>query len=316
MKAIVYHEYGTPEVLTLQDVEQPTAGRGEILVKVQASSVNWHDWHFLTGTPPMARVMAGILKPKHKLLGIDFSGYVEAVGENTTKFHRGDEVFGTTNIGCFAEYVSVDEGNVQFKPENLTFSEAAAAGAAAFTALQGLRDQGHIESNLKVLINGASGGVGTFAIQIAKAFGAEVVGVCSRNNCDMVREIGADLVIDYLQEDFTQQDRSFNLVFDVAANRSFSDCEKILKNGGIYVTTEFSPRLVIKGKWISIASKKKLSPLLAQPPTSKDQAIIRKLLEAGKIRSVIDRSFPLNGVPDALWYLSQGHARGKIVITA
>jgi NADPH:quinone reductase-like Zn-dependent oxidoreductase len=315
MRAIVYHDYGTPEVLALQEVERPTAGRDEVLIKVQASSVNWHDWHFLTGTPALARIMAGFIKPKHRILGIDFSGYVEAVGENINNFYRGEEVFGTTSNGCFAEYVIANAGEVQHKPTNLTFAEAAAAGAAAFTALQGLRDHGQIEAGEKVLINGASGGVGTFAVQIAKAFGAEVVAVCSRNNCDLVREIGADLVIDYLHEDFTQQDLSFNLVFDIVANRTYAACEKILADGGIYVTTEFSPALVIKGQWVSLVNEKKLIPLLAKPPDEEDQAKLCELLKAGKIRSVIDRTYPLSDIPDALRYLSQGHARGKIVIT-
>jgi len=245
MKAMVYYNYGSPDVLELQEIEKPIIKDNEVLVKVHAASVNWLDWHFLTGTPFLARIMAGLLKPKNKVLGIDLAGRIEAVGANVTQFQPGDEVFGSSTHGCFAEYVCVSEEGVVTKPANLTFEEAAAVPGAASPALQALRDCGQIQPRQKVLINGASGGVGTFAVQIAKSFGAEVTGVCSTRNLDMVRSIGADQVIDYTQEDFTKNEERYDLVFDAVAKRSFADCKRALKPQGIYITTEFSPLLAL-----------------------------------------------------------------------
>ena len=315
MKAMVYQEYGSPDNLELQEVEMPAVMDDGVLVKAHAASVNWHDWHFLTGTPFMARIMAGgLLEPKNKVLGSDVAGRVEAVGINVKQFRPGDEVFGSARHGCFAEYVCVSEEEVVTKPASITFEEAAAAGAAAFAALQGLRDAGQIRPGQKVLINGASGGVGTFAVQIAKSFRANVTGVCSARNLDIVRSIGADQVIDYAQEDFTQKEQRYDLIFDVVAVRSFSDCRRVLGPGGIYVTTEFSPVLALGGLWASMTGDKKMVPLLAKPPTNEDLVFMKELLEAGEVTPVIDRRYPLGEVPEALRYLEAGHARGKIVI--
>jgi NADPH:quinone reductase-like Zn-dependent oxidoreductase len=315
MKAIVYEKYGPPEVLQLKEIEKPIPKEDEVRIKVHAASVNWLDWHFLTGTPFLARIMAGLLRPKNNVLGIDLAGRVEAVGAKVTQIQTGDEVFGSTTDGCFAEYVNVGEEEVVLKPANRSFEEAATAGAAASTALQGLRDIGKVEPEQKVLINGASGGVGTFAVQIAKSFGAEVTGVCSTRNLDLVHAIGADYVVDYTEEDFTQNGEHYDLIFDVVAKRSFSDCKFALKPHGIYVTTEFSPLLAFTGLWHSMVGSKKMIPLSPKKPGKTELVYIKELLVAGKITPVIDRCYPLHEVPEALRYLGGGHVRGKIVIT-
>jgi NADPH:quinone reductase-like Zn-dependent oxidoreductase len=316
MKAVVYHDYGAPDNLELQEIEMPAVKDDEVLVEVHAASVNWHDVHFLTGTPFMARIMAGgLLKPKNRVLGSDVAGRVEAVGANVRQFRPGDEVFGSTRHGCFAEYVCVSEEEVVSKPANLTFEEAAAVGAAASTALQGLRDAGQIKRGQQVLLNGASGGLGTFAVQIAKSFGAIVTGVCSMRNLDMVRSIGADQVIDYTQEDFTQNEQRYDLIFDVVAKLSFSDCKRVLSPQGIYVTTEFSPALALARLRASMTGDKKLVALLAKPPSKRDLVLLKQLLEGGQVIPVIDRRYPLSEVREALRYLSKSHARGKVVIT-
>ena len=315
MKAMVYHDYGSPDNLELCEIEMPETKDDEVLVKVHAASVNWHDWHFLTGTPFLARIMAGLLKPKYKVLGIDLAGQVEAVGASVTQFQPGDELFGSRSHGCFAEYVCVSEADAAMKPANLTFEEGAAVPGAAVTALHALRDQGQIQSGLKVLINGASGGVGTYAVQIAKSIGVEVTGVCGTMNLDMVRAIGADQVIDYTQEDFTQNGQRYDLIFDVVANRSFLDCKGALKPQGIYITTEFSPVLALCGLWISLTGSQKMVALPPKPPTKTDQVFLKKLLESAEVSPIIDRSYSLSELPDALRYLEKGHARGKVIIT-
>ena len=316
MRAMVYHQYGTPDNLQLQEIPVPAVRDDQVLVSVHAASVNAIDWHFLAGTPFMARIMAGgLFKPKNGVLGTDLAGRVEATGANVKQFQPGDPVFGSTKHGCFAEYVCVSEEEVVTKPASITFEEAAAAGAAAFTALQGLRDKGQIKRGQKVLINGASGDVGTFAVQIARSFGAEVTGVCSTTNLDMVRSMGADHVMDYTQEDFTQKGQRYDLIFDVAAKRSFGDCRRALSPEGIYVTTEFSPVLALVGLWRSITGKQKMVPLLATPPNKKDLLFLQELLAAGQVTPVIDRRYPLAELPDALRYLQKGQARGKLVIT-
>jgi NADPH:quinone reductase-like Zn-dependent oxidoreductase len=314
MKAMVYHEYGLQEVLQMQEIETPTVGEDEVLVKVYSASVNWLDWHFLTGTPFLARVMGGLLKPKNNVLGIDLAGKVEIVGASVKQFRPGDEVFGSTSDGCFAEYVCVHEDEILPKPTNITFEEAAAAGAAAFVALQGLCDAGGIETGNKVLIIGASGGVGSFAIQIAKSFGADVTGVCSTGNKDMVLSMGADHVIDYTQDDFTQNGGLYDLIFDTVAKHTFSDCKHVLCVDGIYVTTEFTPGLAIRGMWNSKTSSKKMIPLSPKKPDKNDQVFIRKLLEDGNVNPVIDCCFTLSELPEALRHLEKGHARGKVII--
>jgi NADPH:quinone reductase-like Zn-dependent oxidoreductase len=319
MKAMVYTEYGPPDVLELKDIEKPVPNKDEVLIKVQAASVTPLDWHFLTGTPYIARLMAGLLKPKYPVLGIDVAGQVEAVGTNFKQFQPGDEVFGLSfNSGAFAEYLCLSEAQMQmvYKPPSVSFEEAAAVPFAGYTALICLRDLGQIQAGQKVLINGASGGVGTLAVQMAKSYGAEVTGVCSTRNLEMVRSIGADQVIDYTQEDFAQNEGRYNLIFDAVRKRSFSDCSRALSRHGIYVTTAFSPSLMLQKQWVSMTGDRRLVLL---PPTMKpDQEVLldlSELLETGKVTPVIDRCYPLSGVPEALRYLGKGHARGKVVIT-
>jgi len=315
MNAMVYHKYGLPDQLSLGEIEKPPVKDDEVLVKVYAASLNWLDLHFLTGRPFLARFMAGLFKPKNIVLGIDLAGVVEAIGVNVTQFQPGDEVFGSTSHGCFAEYVCVSETEIVNKPSNLTFEEAAAVPGAAITALHALRDHGGVQPGQRVLINGASGGVGTFAVQIAKSLGAEVTGVCSTRNLDMVLAIGADHVIDYIQQDFTQSEESYDLIFDAVAKRSFSECESALKPQGIYITTEFSPVLALAGRFKSVINSKKMVPLPPKPPNKLDLIFLRELLEIGKVNPVIDRYYSLSDLPDALRYLGEGHTRGKIVIT-
>ena len=318
MKAIVYENYGSPGVLEFKEIAQPTVKDDEILIKVHAASVTPLDWHMLTGTPYIARLMAGLLKPKRKVLGTDVAGVVEGVGSNITKFQPGDEVFGLSFYnGSFAEYLSVPASQLQLvpKPSNVSFEDAAATPYSGFTALLCLRDLGKIQPGQKVLINGASGGTGTFAVQIAKSFGAEVIGVCSTRNLERVRSIGADEVIDYTQEDFSKNTAAYDLIFDVVRMRTFSECKDALKPQGIYVTTEFSPTLVIQSLWASKTGDKKLVPLPMKRPTQQDFLDLSELLETGKITPVIDKRYKLSEVPDALRYIGKGHARGKIIIT-
>lgn len=315
MKAMIYYEYGSPDRLELDEMKKPVIKDEEVLVEVHASSINWLDWHFLTGTPYLARIMAGLFKPKNKVLGIDFAGRVEEVGSTVTQFNIGDEVFGSTTHGCFAEYVSVSEEEVVSKPTHISFEEAAAVPGAAIPALQALRDHGQVQPGQKVLINGASGGLGTFAVQIANSMGADVTGVCSTSNLDMVRSIGADHVIDYTQQDFTNSGEQYDLIFDTVAKRSFSDCKRALSTQGIYITSKFSPFLALKGQWISRTGNRKMVPLPPKPPSNRDLVYLKERLEQGKVQPIIDRRYSLSEVPEALRYLEKGHTRGKIVIT-
>ena len=322
MKAIVYTEYGPSEVLQFKEVEKPTPKDDQVLVKVHAASVNYPDWSLLRGKPFLIRLITGgFLRPKHEILGADVAGQVEAVGGNVKQFQPGDEVFGDISecgFGGFAEYVSVPENTLALKPANTTFEEAAAAPMAAVVALQGLRDVGRIQPGQKVLINGASGGIGTFAVQIAKSFGAEVTGVCSARSLDLVRSIGADEVIDYTQEDFTRSGQHYDLILAAAGYRSIFDYKRALSSKGIYVVTGgsmaqiFEPMLL--GPWVSITGGKKMGNLSAKP-SQKDLVFVKELFEAGKVVSVIDRSYRLNEVAEALRYYGEGHSRGKVVIT-
>jgi len=239
---------------------------------------------------------------------------VEAVGANVERFKPGDDFFGSTTHGCFAEYACVGEDQLQLRPAKMTFEQLAAVPAAAVTALHGLRDHGKLQSGQRVLINGASGGVGTFAVQLAKAFGTQVTGVCSTRNLDMVRSIGADHVIDYTQQDFTRAEQRYDLIFGFVAKRSFSECKLALSDTGTYVTTEFSPAIALYGQWISMTGSKKMVPLTPRLPSKNDLAFLKKQLDEGKLMPVIDRCYSLNEVPAALNYLADGHARGKIVI--
>jgi NADPH:quinone reductase-like Zn-dependent oxidoreductase len=316
MKAMMYYAYGSPDVLELREIEKPVVKEDDVLVRVHAASLNWRDWHFLTGAPFLARIMAGLLKPRNQVLGIDLAGRVEAVGRNIERFQPDDEVFGGSGRGgTFAEYVCVREDEVQLKPSNTTYEEGAAVGAAAAVALQGIRDMGKVKPGQQLLVNGASGGVGAFAVQIGKSFGAEVTGVCSTRNLDLVRSIGADRVIDYTQEDFTRSGKCYDLVFDATAKLTFSGCTHVLSPNGIYVTTAFSPLLALRGLWISKTGSKRMVPFLAKPPSPADQSFVKDLLEAGRVKPVIDRTYALVDLPEAVRYLGTGHARGKVVIT-
>jgi len=317
MKAIVYEEYGSPDVLELREIEKPTPKDDEVLIKVHAASVNAMDYRFLTGTPYLARIMAGLFKPRHKILGLDVAGRVEAVGTNFKQFQPGDEVFALSmNLGAFAEYLCVRESQIlmELKPAGMSFEEAAAVPFSALSAQTCLRDLGQIQAEQKILINGASGAVGTFAVQIAKSYGTEVTGVCSTRNLDMVRSIGADQVIDYTQDDFAQSEELYDLIFDAVRKRSFSDCKRALNPEGIYVITEFSPTLALQQQWISMTGSQKMVPMVPKKLVKRDLQDLKELLEAGKIKPVIDRSYPLSEVPEALRYYGKGHARGKIVI--
>ncbi len=321
MKAIVYEKYGPPDVLQLKEVEKPVPKGNEVLVRVHASSVNAYDWHSLRADPFFIRLMSGLLKPKNKILGVDVAGKVEAVGKNVTQFKPDDEVFGDlagSGGGAFAEYVCARENALAAKPAGMTFEEAAAVPLAAVTALQGLRDKGKIQPGQKVLIHGASGGVGTFAVQIAKSFGAEVTAVCSTRNLDTARSIGADQVIDYTKEDFTKTGQRYDLILAANGNRSVFDYRRALNPKGIFVLAGGSMsqfyRFVLLRPWISMAGSKKLVNYVAQP-NQKDLVFMTELLEAGKVKPVIDRRYPLSEVAEAIRYLEEGHAQGKVVIT-
>ncbi len=314
MKAIVCTEYGSPDVLNLEEVRDPTPEEDEVLVKVHAASVNAADWHILRADPFLVRLAMGLLKPKHEILGADIAGRVEAVGANATRFQPGDEVFGDLSgcgFGGFAEYVCASEDALALKPANMSFEEAAAA-------LQGLRGKGQVQPGQKVLVNGASGGVGTFAVQIAKSFGAEVTGVCSTDKLDMARSIGADHVIDYTQQDFTKNGQRYDLILAANGYHSISGYKRALSPNGIYVmlggSTAQMYQAMLLGPLVSMAGSKKMGNLLAKPNQT-DLVFLKDLLEAGKVKPVIDRSYPLSEVPEAIRYLEEGHARGKVVIT-
>ncbi len=319
MKAIVYHNYGSPDVLKLEDIQKPEPKDNEVLVKVHAASANPLDWHLMRAEPFLARLENGLLKPKNTKLGADVAGRVEAVGSNITQFQVGDEVFGSCS-GAFAEYVCASEALVVLKPAHTSFEAAAAVPVAALTALQGLRDKGQLKPGQKVLINGASGGVGTFAVQIAKSFGTEVTGVCSTLNLEMVRSIGADHVIDYTQEDFTQNGQHYDLIFDAVGNRSVSDYRRALSPTGIGSVAGFTTmsrllQVIVLGAWVSKTGSQQIGLMNTAKANKQDLTFIKELLESGKVVPVIDRAYPLSEVPDAIRYLEKGHARGKVVIT-
>jgi NADPH:quinone reductase-like Zn-dependent oxidoreductase len=320
MRAMVYDRYGSPDVLELREVDKPELTDDGVLVRVQAASVNPVDWHMLTGAPYLVRMEAGLRKPKREGLGVDFAGTVEAVGGSVTEFQPGDEVFGARN-GAFAEYVCVRKA-VAHKPANVTFEQAAAVPVAAISALQGLRDKGRIQAGQSVLINGASGGVGTFGIQIAKSFGAEVTAVCSTRNVEIARSIGADHVVDYTQEDFTRSKRRYDLMLDIAGNRSWSDCRRVLGEQAILVvvggpkTNRWIGPLgqVLRLRLASLAGSRKVAAPFLAKTNKEDMAVLQNLLADGKVTPVIDRRYELSEVPEALSYLGEGHAQGKIVI--
>ncbi|MDP6667212.1 MAG: NAD(P)-dependent alcohol dehydrogenase [Dehalococcoidia bacterium] len=322
MKVFVNRKYGSPDVLQLEEVEKPTPADNEILVKVRAISVNPWDWHSMRGKPAFARLALGLRGPKIHVLGADVAGQVEVVGEDVKRFQPGDEVFGDLadfGGGSFAEYVCNSEEAFVVKPTGTTFEEAAAVPLAALTALQGLRDKGQIQSGQKVLVNGASGGVGSFAVQIAKSFDTEVTGVCSTGNIEMVHSIGADRVIDYTQDDFTRNGLHYDLVFDAVGNHSVSAIKRALNPGGICAVIGFSSvgrmmQTVLLGPFMLLGSRKKMGLMVAKMK-QEDLVSIKELVEAGKVIPVIDRRYSFDEIPEAVRYLEEGHARGKVVVT-
>jgi NADPH:quinone reductase-like Zn-dependent oxidoreductase len=326
MRAIVYYNYGSPDVLRCEEIPKPIAGDGQVLIGVRAASVNPLDWKVMGGGPYLVRVLLGLGKAKIKRPGVDVAGQVEAVGKNVTQFKPGDEVFGTC-AGAFAEYATSEskfgmKSVLVMKPDKVTFEQAASAPVAALTALQGLRDKGQIRPGQKVLINGAAGGVGTFAVQIAKSFGAEVTGVCSTRNVEMVRAIGADRVVDYTQEDFTKSGQRYDIFVDCVGNHSLSACRRVLDRKGIYVMVGAPNNASLIGLVArlmgalvsSLFGSQKMVTFLARS-NREDLTLIGELIATGKVTPVIDRRYRLSEVPEAFRYLEEGHARGKVVIT-
>jgi NADPH:quinone reductase-like Zn-dependent oxidoreductase len=321
MKAVVYDRYGSPEVLGLGSVEKPVPADDEVLVRVRAISVNPVDWHMMTGLPLIARLDAGVRKPKTGRLGGDFAGTVEAIGKNVTQFQPGDEVFGVRH-GAIAEFVCVgEERAVVPKPANLTFEQAAAVPVAALTALQGLRDKGGLRPGHRVLVNGASGGVGTFGVQIAKALGAEVTGVCRTGNIDLVQSIGADHVVDYTTEDFTRGDRRYDVLLDIAGTRTWTEYRRVLTEHGTHVRVGgpktnrvIGPLGLVLRNWLSAVGRTQSFAFFIAKPNKADLLVLSDLLESGKVTPVIDRRYELPQIADAFEYLGAGHARAKVIV--
>lgn len=324
MKAVVRRCYGPPEVLRIEDVEKPVPADDQVLVKVRAASVNPADWHFVRAKPYVIRIGSGIGKPKNSRVGIDFAGVVEAVGKDVTRFKPGDEVFGG-KFGALAEYVTVTEqGSMVVKPANLTFEQAGAVHVAALTALQALRDRGQVKPGQKVLINGASGGVGTFAVQIAKWLGAEVHGVCSSRNAEMVRSLGADRIFDYKREDFTESGQLYDVVLDNVGNRALLDVRRVLKPQGKYILIggggpDEGPWVgvfvgAIKAWVVSLFVDQEMGMFISDSSTA-DLEILSGLMQSGKVTPIIDRTYPMTEVVEAMRYLEEGHARAKVVVT-
>ncbi len=315
MKAFIWERYGPPETLRMAEVEKPAPDADEVLVKVLATSVNAADWHSMRGKPLFSRATLGLLRPKHRILGVDVAGQVEAVGTGVTQFKPGDEVYANLldhGYGGFAEYVSVPVHVMSLKPANLSFEEAAAVPMAAVTALQGLRRHGEIQPGQKVLVNGASGGVGTFAVQIAKSYGPEVTGVTSTRNMDLVRSLGADHVVDYTTTDFVRSGRRYDLIFDTVGNRSVPDLRRALAGGGKAAVTGYTSLAEAIG--VPLRGGKDIVRVSVHVVATKDLELLSELIEAGKVSPVIDRRYPFGEIPAAIAYLEQGHARGKVVV--
>ena len=322
MKAITYHRYGPPDVLELEEVEAPVVGDGDVLVRVRTAAANPRDWHLMRGLPYVVRPQFGLRRPRKSGLGGDVAGWVEAVGRDVTRFRPGDEVFADIETGGFAEYARVPEDVLALKPANLTFEQAAAVPLAALTALQGLRDHGRLQAGQRVMIVGASGGVGSFAVQIAKAFGAQVTGVCSTRNLDLVHSLGADQVVDYTREDYARPGRRYDLVFQLGGTRSPWDLRRALTARGTLLSSSGDS----DGRWIGPVGRMlqavTLSPFVGQRlvaflarSSRQDLEVVRELVESGRVSPVIDRTYPLSETPEAIRHLETGHARGKIVIT-
>jgi NADPH:quinone reductase-like Zn-dependent oxidoreductase len=327
MKAIVYENFGSPDVLRCQEIEKPLPADDEVLIKVRAASVNPLDWKLMKGGPFLLRLLLGLRKPKLKRPGVDVAGEVEAVGRNVTEFQAGDPVFGTC-VGAFAEYATSKSAKgmksaLVLKPENVTFEQAAAAPVAALTALQGLRDKGRIQPGQSVLVNGAAGGVGTFAVQIARSFGANVTAVCSARNVEMVRSIGADQVIDYTRQDFIRGAQRYDIVFDCVGNHSFSACRRVLKPKGIFVGVGAPSDASLSRLLAGLIAALALSLFVSQKMVffiakvnQHDLSTVRDLMATGRVTPVIDRRYRLSETPEAFRYMEQGHARGKVIIAS
>jgi NADPH:quinone reductase-like Zn-dependent oxidoreductase len=321
MKAIVYHEYGSADVLKCEEIEKPVPKEDEVLIKVRAASVNPLDWRLMEGKPRFIRPFTSLRKPRLGRPGVDIAGEVEAVGTNVRQFKAGDAVFGACR-GAFAEYACTGASKLVMKPENVTFEQAASVNVAGLTALQGLRDKGKIQPGSKVLINGAAGGVGTFAVQIAKSFGAHVTGVCSTRNVDMVRSIGADEVIDYTQNDFTTSSQRYDLILDCVGNHSFSECRRVLNPDGRHIGVGGPHDLSVMGLLVPIVKDLLLSVFVSQKPvmfiaksSQDDLMLLGELIATGKLKPVIDKVYSLSEASDAVRHVEEGHARGKVVIT-
>lgn len=320
MKAIVYHNYGSPTVLKLVEVAKPIPRESEVLIKVRAASINSYDWRHIRATPFLVRMGGGFFRPKDPRLGADIAGQIETVGRNVKQFKPGDEVYGDVSTGGYAEYVCAQEKVLALKPANVSFEEAAATPMAALTALQGLRDKGQIHAGQKVLINGASGGVGTFAVQIAKYYGAEVTGVCRTRNLDMARSIGADHVIDYTKEDFTKSGKQYDLIFDVAASSSVFAYKRVLASRGKYVLAGFSTlphmaHVILLGPRLGKADGQEIGMMGIASLNNADMIFVSGLLESRKVVPVIDKCYPLSKTAEAFRYFEEEHAQGKVVIT-
>ena len=317
MKAAVYTRYGPPDVVLIKDVEKPVPKNNEVLLRIRAASVNPLDWHFMRGAPYILRIGAGLHKPKVTRLGVDLAGQVEAVGTNVTLFKPGDEVFGVCR-GALAEYACTVEQKLALKPANLSFEDAAAVPVAAITALQGLRDKGRIQPGNKVVVDGASGGVGTFAVQIAKSFGAEVTAVCSTRNVNTARSLGADHVIDYTRENFTKSGQRYDLILAANAYHSIFDYRRALNPNGIYVMAGGGGVQILQsiflGPFLSLLGSKRMRLIFANI-NQKDLVFLKDLLEARKVVPVLDKRYPLSSAAGALRYLEEGHAQGKVIIT-
>jgi NADPH:quinone reductase-like Zn-dependent oxidoreductase len=314
MQAFIYEKYGPPERLRMAEVDKPAPNAEEVLVKVLAASVNAADWHVLRGKPLFSRATLGLLRPKHRILGVDIAGEVQAVGSDVARFKAGDQVYGNLldhGYGGFAEYVAVPVGVLSSKPANLSFEEAAAVPMAAVTALQGLRRYGELQPTQRVLINGATGGVGSFAVQLAKAYGPEVTAVTSTRNLDLVRSLGADQVVDYTTTDFVTSGGRYDLILDTVGNRSVRDLKRALAEGGKAAVTGFTSVAKLLG--VSLRGGKEVAQVQAHV-TTRDLELLSELIEAGKVRPQIDRRYPFADIPAAIAYLEQGHARAKVVV--
>jgi NADPH:quinone reductase-like Zn-dependent oxidoreductase len=321
MKAIVYHEYGSADVLKCEEVEKPVPKDDEVLIKVRAASVNPLDWRLMKGKPRALRIVPRLLKMPIGRPGVDVAGEVEAVGNKVTQFKPGDQVFGGCR-GAFAEYATTREKSIVTKPDSVTFEQAASIYVAGLTALQGLRDKGKLQPGQKVLVNGAAGGVGTFAVQIAKSFGSEVTGVCSTRNLEMVRSIGAEKTIDYTKQNFTTSDQRYDLILECVGNHSFSECRRVLNTAGRFVMVGAPHDMSMMGLLAQMTKPLLLSPFVSQKAvmfmaksSQDDLTLLGELIATGKLEPVIDRRYSLSEVPDAMRYVEEGHARGKVIIT-